>query len=55
MVLGNASNIIVRDGGIPGFVIMFDRLRDISVDGYVIEAEADLNSSTPLMWHCTIV
>ena len=34
MVLGNASNIIVRDGGIPGFVIMFDRLRDISVDGY---------------------
>ena len=21
-----------RDGGIPGFVIMFDRLRDISVD-----------------------
>lgn len=40
MVLGNASNIIVRDGGIPGFVIMFDRLRDISVDGYVIEAEA---------------
>ena len=26
--------------GIPGFVIMFDRLRDISVDGYVIEAEA---------------
>ena len=40
MVLGNSSNIIVRDGGIPGFVIMFDRLRDISVDGYVIEAEA---------------
>ena len=40
MVLGNASNIIVRDGGIPGFVIMFARLRDISVDGYVIEAEA---------------
>ncbi len=27
-------------GGIPGFVIMFDRLRDISVDGCVIEAEA---------------
>ena len=43
MVLGNASNIIVRDGGIPGFVIMFDRLRDISVDGYVIEAEAGAN------------
>ena len=24
MVLGNASNLIVRDGGIRGFVIMFD-------------------------------
>ena len=25
MVLGNASNIIVRDGGIRGFVIIFDK------------------------------
>ena len=40
MVLGNSSNIIVRDGGIDGFVIMFDHFRDIKVNGYVIEAEA---------------
>lgn len=42
-VLGNASNIIVRDGGIRGFVIMFDQLNHIRVDGYVIEAEAGAN------------
>lgn len=40
MVLGNSSNIIVRDGGIEGFVIMFDQFHDIRVNGYVIEAEA---------------
>lgn len=40
MVLGNSSNIIVRDGGIDGFVIMFDHFHDIRVNGYVIEAEA---------------
>ena len=39
MVLGNASNIIVRDGGIPGFVIMFDRLRDISVVSFTWRQE----------------
>lgn len=39
-VLGNASNLIVRDGGIRGFVIMFDKLNTITVNGYVIEAEA---------------
>ena len=42
-VLGNASNIIVRDGGIPGFVILFDKLNLIAVDGYTIEAEAGAN------------
>lgn len=42
-VLGNASNIIVRDGGIRGFVVMFDQLNHIRVDGYVIEAEAGAN------------
>nr|WP_317629556.1 UDP-N-acetylmuramate dehydrogenase [Streptococcus sp. CSL10205-OR2] len=42
-VLGNASNIIVRDGGIRGFVIMFDRLNLVTVSGYVIEAEAGAN------------
>ena len=40
MVLGNSSNIIVRDGGIEGFVIMFDHFHDVRVNGYVIEAEA---------------
>ncbi|MDO4666988.1 MAG: UDP-N-acetylmuramate dehydrogenase [Streptococcus sp.] len=43
MVLGNASNIIVRDGGIRGFVIMFDKLNNVAVDGYTIEAEAGAN------------
>lgn len=43
MVLGNASNIIVRDGGIRGFVIMFDKLNGVAVDGYTIEAEAGAN------------
>lgn len=40
MVLGNSSNIIVRDGGIEGFVIMFDHFHDVRINGYVIEAEA---------------
>ncbi|KXT67554.1 MULTISPECIES: UDP-N-acetylmuramate dehydrogenase [unclassified Streptococcus] len=43
LVLGNASNIIVRDGGIRGFVIMFDKLNNVAVDGYTIEAEAGAN------------
>ena len=43
MVLGNASNLIVRDGGIRGFVIMFDKLNGIAVNGYQIEAEAGAN------------
>lgn len=43
MVLGNASNLIVRDGGIRGFVIIFDKLNTITVDGYIIEAEAGAN------------
>lgn len=43
MVLGNSSNIIIRDGGVRGFVIMFNHLNHISVDGYMIEAEAGAN------------
>ncbi len=43
MVLGNASNLIVREGGIRGFVIMFDKLSTVTVDGYTIEAEAGAN------------
>ncbi len=43
MVLGNASNIIVREGGVRGFVIMCDKLNNVSVDGYTFEAEAGAN------------
>ena len=38
MVLGNASNIIVRDGGIRGFFIIFYKLHTIMFNGYKIEA-----------------
>lgn len=40
LVLGNASNLIVREGGIRGFVIMFDKLNSVNVSGYTLEAEA---------------
>ena len=43
MVLGNASNLIVRDGGIRGLVIMFDRLNTTTIDGYIMEVEAGAN------------
>lgn len=43
LVLGNASNLIVRDGGIRGMVIMFDRLNTTTIDGYVMEVEAGAN------------
>lgn len=42
-VLGNASNLIVRDGGIRGMVIMLEKMSTITVSGYVIEAEAGAN------------
>ncbi|HFI0234484.1 TPA: UDP-N-acetylmuramate dehydrogenase [Streptococcus suis] len=43
MVLGNSSNIIVKDGGIRGFVIRMDELKSVTVSGYTIEAEAGAN------------
>ncbi|MDT2732575.1 UDP-N-acetylmuramate dehydrogenase [Streptococcus parauberis] len=43
MVLGNASNLIVREGGIRGFVIMFNKVNTVTLDGYTIEAEAGAN------------
>lgn len=43
LVLGNASNLIVRDGGIRGFVIMFDKLNAVRLNGYTLEAEAGAN------------
>ena len=42
-VLGNTSNVIVRDGGIRGFVIRMDKLNTVTVSGYSIEAEAGAN------------
>lgn len=42
-VLGNSSNIIVREGGIRGFVIRMDHLNSVTVSGYTIEAEAGAN------------
>ncbi|NQG97770.1 UDP-N-acetylmuramate dehydrogenase [Streptococcus suis] len=43
MVLGNSSNVIVKDGGIRGFVIRMDELKSVTVSGYTIEAEAGAN------------
>lgn len=40
MILGNGSNLIIRDGGIRGVVICLDELNEITVSGYTIEAEA---------------
>ncbi|RZI48185.1 UDP-N-acetylmuramate dehydrogenase [Lactococcus kimchii] len=39
-VLGNASNLIVRDGGIRGLVILLEKLDTVKVAGYTIEAQA---------------
>lgn len=40
LVLGNASNLIVRDGGIRGVVIMLEKLDKISVEAEQITAQA---------------
>lgn len=40
LVLGNASNLIVRDGGIRGVVIMLTEMKTITVSGTKIFAEA---------------
>lgn len=39
-VLGNASNLIVRDGGMDGIVILLDRLDEISIEGEQVCAQA---------------
>lgn len=38
--LGNASNLIVRDGGIEGFVIMLTELNNVIIDDTFITADA---------------
>ncbi len=40
IVLGNASNLIVKDGGIRGVVIMLSDMTAITVEGETITAEA---------------
>ena len=40
LVLGNASNLIVQDGGIRGVVIMLTEMNQISVEGTMVIAEA---------------
>ncbi|MFD1902259.1 UDP-N-acetylmuramate dehydrogenase [Enterococcus termitis] len=40
LVLGNASNLIVRDGGIRGMVIMLEEMKQISVSNNKLTVEA---------------
>lgn len=40
LVLGNASNLIVRDGGIRGVVIMLTDMTEITTEGNVVTAQA---------------
>ncbi|MDH6363293.1 UDP-N-acetylmuramate dehydrogenase [Enterococcus sp. PF1-24] len=40
LVLGNASNLIVRDGGIRGVVVMLAEMNQVSVSGTTVIAEA---------------
>lgn len=40
LCLGNASNLIVRDGGIKGFVIMLTDLKKVSVSDTYVTADA---------------
>jgi len=44
MVIGNGSNVIVKDGGIRGLVIVLgERFSDISLDGNIITAQAGVS------------
>ena len=40
LVLGNASNLIVQDGGIRGVVLMLTEMKAIRVEGSMVVAEA---------------
>ncbi|CAM3929755.1 UDP-N-acetylmuramate dehydrogenase [Alkalicoccus chagannorensis] len=48
MLLGNGSNLIVRDGGVRGLVLHFDRLRSVKVDGTRLHAQggADIKEAS---------
>ena len=39
-VVGNGSNLLVRDGGIKGVVIKLNEVKNIKIDGEIIEAES---------------
>lgn len=39
-VLGNASNLIVRDGGMDGVVILLDRFNQVTIEGACVSAQA---------------
>ena len=39
-ILGNASNLIVKDGGIRGLVVILQHLNQITVDGTKVTAQA---------------
>lgn len=38
LMLGNGSNMVVRDGGVRGIVIHFAKLQEIRIDGNVVHA-----------------
>lgn len=40
LLLGNGSNMVVRDGGVRGIVIHMAKLNNIQIDGTTVEAEA---------------
>lgn len=40
MVLGNSSNVIIRDGGVPGIVLMLTAMDGMKVDGHKLIAAA---------------
>lgn len=39
-LLGNGSNLVVRDGGIRGIVLSFEKLTEISVEGHELVAQS---------------
>ncbi|PRO65951.1 UDP-N-acetylmuramate dehydrogenase [Alkalicoccus urumqiensis] len=48
MLLGNGSNLIVRDGGVRGLVMHFNNLQSITVDGHLLRAQggADIKEAS---------
>ena len=50
IVLGNASNLIVKDAGIDGFVLVLTEMNQVAINGHqvVVEAGASLIETTQL-------